>query len=227
MVLQNPSIAIGPATPGSEFYMAWGDILSKYSRCYLTFASDRAVAFAGVAKFFRALVDDRYVAGLWLRNLASDMMWFRNRLLTTAVIEKSKDRLRLLENDQVNQYRAPSFSWASTAVPIELNHTKDNVGYLVAVKCIKFRDTLNASIEEWTEDLYGPLLNPVIEFQVVGYLKKWRLKSYFDGEETYLFVIPDGPGEGSKKFRDWSNAILKETTQATLDFQLDSADIAA
>ncbi|EHK25840.1 uncharacterized protein TRIVIDRAFT_118478, partial [Trichoderma virens Gv29-8] len=74
-MLQSPQAALLPATPGTELYTAWGHVLSKYSRCYLTYASDRIVAFSGIAKFFRLLVDDNYVAGLWLRNLASDMMW--------------------------------------------------------------------------------------------------------------------------------------------------------
>ncbi|PNP48641.1 hypothetical protein TGAMA5MH_00332 [Trichoderma gamsii] len=150
--------ALEPATPGTELYDAWGDVLAKYSRCNLTFASDRAVAFAGIAKFFRALVDDNYVVGLWLRNLASEMMWYRHRLRTKAVIEEPRDRLSLFQQDQAHQYRAPSFSWASTAVPIAPNHAKGNSGFLAAVKCVKYRDTQNALVEEWTDDLY--ICNP-------------------------------------------------------------------
>lgn len=224
---QNQLTALGPATPGTELYGAWGDVLAKYSRCNLTFASDHAVAFAGIAKFFRALVDDNYVAGLWLRNLASEMMWFRNRLLTKAVIEGPQDRLCLFQHDQADQYRAPSFSWASTAVPIEPNHARGNSGFLATVKCVKFRDTPNASIEEWTNDLYGPLLHPIVEVQVVGTLKKWHLKPWFDGKDTDLYVIPDSPRQDSRKYKDWLDDISRDTTEATLDFQLDSADIAA
>lgn len=224
---RNQPIVLGPATPGTELYDAWGDVLAKYSSCNLTFASDRAVAFAGIAKFFRALVDDNYVAGLWLRNLASEMMWFRHRLLTKAIIEDSRDRLCLFQHDQANQYRAPSFSWASTAVPIEPNHAKGNSGFLVAVKCVKFRDTPTALVEEWTGDLYGPLLHPIVEVQAIGALKKWRLKSYLDGKEADLYVVPDGPGQDSRKFRNWSDAVSRDTTEATLDFQLDNADITA
>ncbi|PON24186.1 hypothetical protein TGAM01_v206874 [Trichoderma gamsii] len=145
--------ALEPATPGTELYDAWGDVLEKNSSCNLTFASDRAVAFAGIAKFFRALVDDNYVVGLWLRNLASEMMWYRDRLLTKAVIEEPRDRLSLFQHDQAHQYRAPSFSWASTAVPVAPNHAKGNSGFLAAVKCVKYRDTQNALVEEWTDDL--------------------------------------------------------------------------
>ncbi|KAM0445277.1 hypothetical protein ACHAO4_009778 [Trichoderma viride] len=224
---QNQSNTLGPATPGTELYNAWGDVLAKYSRCHLTFASDRAVVFAGIAKFFRALVNDNYVAGLWLRNLASEMMWFRNRLLTKAVVEDARDRLSLFQHDQANQYRAPSFSWASSAIPVEPNHAKGNSGFLVVVKCVKFRDTQNALVEEWTDNLYGPLLHPIVEIQAIGTLKKWRLKPYFDGKETDLYVVPDGPGQDSKKLKAWSDAISRDTTEATLDFQLDIADIAA
>lgn len=106
---QSQQTALGPATPGTELYGAWGDVLARYSRCNLTFASDRAVAFAGIAKFFKALVDDNYVAGLCIRNLASEMPWFRNCLLTKAVVEELRDRLSLFQHDQTHQYRAPSF----------------------------------------------------------------------------------------------------------------------
>lgn len=219
--------ALEPATPGTELYDAWGDVLEKNSSCNLTFASDRAVAFAGIAKFFRALVDDNYVVGLWLRNLASEMMWYRDRLLTKAVIEEPRDRLSLFQHDQAHQYRAPSFSWASTAVPVAPNHAKGNSGFLAAVKCVKYRDTQNALVEEWTDDLYGPLLHPIVEVEAIGTLKQWRLKSYFDGRQTDIFAIPHRPRQHSRKFRYWSDAISRNTREATLDFQLDNADIAA
>jgi hypothetical protein len=225
---QNRSTAFGPATPGTELYGAWGDVLAKYSRCNLAFASDRAVAFAGIAKFFKALVDDNYVAGLWLRNLASEMMWFRHRLLTKAVVEEPRDRLCLFQHDQAHQYRASSFrGHLQLYRSIEPNHAKGNSGFLVAVNCVKFRDIQNALVEEWTDDLYGPLLHPIVEVQAIETLKKWRLKPYFDGKETDLYAVPDGPGQDSRKLKDWSDAISRDTTEATLDFQLDNADIAA
>lgn len=225
--LQSPQATLLPATPGTELYTAWGDVLSKYSRCYLTYASDRTVAFSGIAKFFRSLVDDNYIAGLWLQNLASEMMWFRHRLLTTAVVEDTKDRLFLFKDDKKGAYRAPSFSWASTAVPVVPNHMKDNVGFIISVRCIKFRDNPNASIEDWTGDIFGPLSSPMIEILVVGALKKMRLQPYFDGEMTDFYVVPDSPSGSSKKLEDWSESISKETAEATLDFQVNNDDVAS
>lgn len=142
-------------------------------------------------------------------------MWFRHRLLTTAVVEDTKDRLSLFRHDEEGVYNAPSFSWASTAVPIEPNHMKDNVGFIISVKCIKFRDSSNASIEDWTGDIFGPLSNPMIEILVVGALKKMRLQPYFDGEMTDFYVVPDSPSGSSKKLEDWSESISKETAEAT------------
>ncbi|KAJ4863403.1 heterokaryon incompatibility protein (HET) domain-containing protein [Trichoderma breve] len=225
--LQSPQAALLPATLRTELYTAWGEILSKYSRCYLTYASDRTVAFSGIAKFFRSLVDDNYIAGLWLRNLASDMMWFRHRLLTTAVVEDTKDRLSLFNNNKGGVYRAPSFSWASTAVPIALNHMEDNMGFIISVRCIHFRDSSNATIEDWTGDIFGPLSTPMVEILVVGTLKKMRLQPYFDGEMTDFYVVPDSPSGSSKKTDDWSEPISKETAEATLDFQVNNEDVAA
>ncbi|KAK4067284.1 uncharacterized protein Triagg1_7727 [Trichoderma aggressivum f. europaeum] len=171
-------------------------------------------------------LDDNYIAGLWLRNLASDLMWYRHRLLTAAVVEDTKYRLSLFKNDKEDVYRAPSFSWASTAVPIEPNHMEGNVGFIIGVRCIKFRDCSNASIEDWTSDIFGPLSNPMIEILVVGTLKRMRLQPYFDGEMTDFYVVPDSSSGSFKKVEDWSESISKETAEATLDFQVNNEDVA-
>ncbi|UKZ74873.1 hypothetical protein TrVFT333_002543 [Trichoderma virens FT-333] len=53
-----------------------------------------------------------------------------------------------------------------------------------------------------------------------------QLRPYFDGEVTDLYVIPDSPSDNSKKAKDWSEAISKDATEATLDFQVKNDDIA-
>ncbi|KAH8808734.1 heterokaryon incompatibility protein-domain-containing protein [Xylogone sp. PMI_703] len=213
--------------PGTVLYNAWSDVLTKYSRCYLTFASDRLVAFAGIAKFFQAILNDRYIAGLWQRNLAYDMMWFRDDILTTAVIKDSKDHLCLFERNQADQYRAPSFSWASAEVPISPpNRLNSNFGFLVDVKCIKFRSGLNVPVEEMTEDIFGPMLSPTIEVIVVGSLRKMRLLPYFNSRETELYAAPGGPPAVFNKLEETKD-IYRDAELAKLDFQISKDDITA
>jgi hypothetical protein len=219
--------SLGQATPGNALYDSWEAILSKYSSCSLTYGSDRLIAFAGIANFFRTMLDDRYIAGLWLRNLLSEMMWFRDRLATTAVIDDPKDDNRLFEKPQTGQYIAPSFSWASTAVTVAVNHVETNLGFLVNASCIKYRSTLSDPIEEWTEDIFGPMLSPTIEVMVIGSLRKMRLLPYYDGKETALYVVPDGPKARFRALEAWSEEIDTDALQATLDFQVRNSDLAA
>ncbi|KAL7933087.1 hypothetical protein V8C35DRAFT_327868 [Trichoderma chlorosporum] len=182
-MLQSPQVTLLPVTPGTELYTAWGEILCKYSRCFLTYATDRTVAFSGIAKFFRSLVDDKYVAGLWLRNLASEMMWYRNRLLTTAVIEGAEDRLFLFKKDEAGAYRAPSFSWASTAVPIEPNHMNDNILIIGTLKKMRLQPYYDGEMtdlyvvpdspggnskkmKDWSEAMSNEATEATLDFQL-------------------------------------------------------------
>ena len=226
--MQNITSAIRvTAIPGTPIYNAWHEVLSRYSRCYLTFASDRLIAFAGIAKFFREIMGDKYIEGLWLRKLAYDMMWFRDLDITMPVIEDHNDRLRLFERAISNQYRAPSFSWASTGVPIKPpSRLNSNLGFLVTVKCIKFRHSPNLQVEEITEDVFGPMLSPTIEVMVVGSLRRMRLLPYLNGYQRELYVAPDNPDVDLKNLEDGSKNIPREVAAATLDFQILYDDIA-
>ncbi|KAL7957860.1 hypothetical protein V8C34DRAFT_314567 [Trichoderma compactum] len=154
--LRSPQATLLPATPGTKLYTAWG--------------SDRTVAFSGIAKFFRSLVDDNYIAGLWLRNLASDMMWYRHRLLTTAVFEDTKDRLCLFKNDAESVYRAPSFSWASTAMPIEPNHMEDNPyfdGEMTDFYVVPDSPSGSSKkMNDWSESISKETAEATLDFQV-------------------------------------------------------------
>ncbi|KAK6434741.1 hypothetical protein LTR95_009069 [Oleoguttula sp. CCFEE 5521] len=58
--------------------LGWNDMLHNYARMEITKQSDRLIAIAGVASFFckaLSLSDEDYVAGLWKRTLAEDLLW--------------------------------------------------------------------------------------------------------------------------------------------------------
>ena len=159
--------------------------------------------------------------------ISSSMMWFRDLDITTPVIEDHNDRLRLFERAISNQYRAPSFSWASTGVPIKPpSRLNSNLGFLVTVKCIKFRHSPNLQVEEITEDVFGPMLSPTIEVMVVGSLRRMLLLPYFNGYQRELYVAPDNPDVDLKNLEDGSKSIPREVAAATLDFQILYDDIA-
>lgn len=72
--------------------------MEEYSRLQLTFASDRTIAIAGLAKVFAQRLQDRYVAGLWESHLFFGLSWEVNH---------SGKRYRPAP------YRGPSWSWCS------------------------------------------------------------------------------------------------------------------
>ena len=53
----------------------WNDLVKQYSRCELTKASDKMFAMAGIAKLFRDITGDEYVAGWWKSRLLESLDW--------------------------------------------------------------------------------------------------------------------------------------------------------
>ena len=81
---------------------AWRDVLYDYTQRAVSYPSDRLVAISGIAQLFQRWwgSSNRYIAGLWERNLSTDLLWYRQR--------PSQGRL------VTGQYLAPSWSWAAT-----------------------------------------------------------------------------------------------------------------
>lgn len=55
-------------------YGVWADIAKTYSRTRLTFNSDKFIALAGIARYMKTVLNDTYVAGLWVRYLPGQLM---------------------------------------------------------------------------------------------------------------------------------------------------------
>lgn len=91
--------------PGiGALYDFWLGTIFHYSRAHLTKSSDKLVAISGVAKELKKMYDEvgstnvEYMAGLWSTTLAHELVWIRG---------STGGRLRS------DEYRAPSWSWAS------------------------------------------------------------------------------------------------------------------
>ena len=78
---------------------SWTLIVSQYSNCSLTKNSDKLVAISGIARRMSENTSDRYLAGLWLRSLHTDLCW---------AVEKTGLKTR----STFDKYRAPTWSWA-------------------------------------------------------------------------------------------------------------------
>ncbi|OBT65146.1 hypothetical protein VE03_04712 [Pseudogymnoascus sp. 23342-1-I1] len=80
---------------GCTEYTMWYDLVSDYSCRKLTFPEDRLRALLGLAELFREIVRDRFVWGLWHRDLPAGLLWSIQAPVPTAKLA------------------APSWSWAS------------------------------------------------------------------------------------------------------------------
>jgi hypothetical protein len=81
----------------------WAQILVEYSGRALSNSEDRLLAISGIAKHYSEILNDEYLAGIWLSDLPSALMW-----------ENISIRFqRPLSN------RAPSWSWAAIDGSVE------------------------------------------------------------------------------------------------------------
>ena len=91
--------------PKDGLWKLWKGIVELYSAKKLTYTSDKLVALSGIAKLMQQAFDDQYCAGLWRKNLVTQLFW---------VGACDEQRLR----PRPKPYRAPSWSWASLDGPI-------------------------------------------------------------------------------------------------------------
>jgi hypothetical protein len=128
-----------------DVYCYWWKIVETYSQCNLTREEDKLVAISGLAKeVYTALGGhDEYLAGLWRRNILSQLLWFIGGGWRTYGVRPER-------------YRAPSWSWASIdgriSIPAHTNPT--NLNFLVTL--------IDAHVDHSTENAFGQVKNGYI-----------------------------------------------------------------
>ena len=80
-----------------KFHSDWFHLISIYTRCRLTVVSDKLVAMSGIVQRIQESTGFRYLAGLWRDMLPFNLCWFVDRDA----------------QPPPEDYRAPSWSWAS------------------------------------------------------------------------------------------------------------------
>ncbi|KAJ8127575.1 hypothetical protein O1611_g6061 [Lasiodiplodia mahajangana] len=66
----------------SELYNAWSDILDQFGHLSMdgfTEPTDLLPAISGLAAYFGGLLEDKYCAGHWLRDLEIGLLWYRKK----------------------------------------------------------------------------------------------------------------------------------------------------
>jgi hypothetical protein len=142
--------------PDPQFYAhhLWDRIVVAYSSSLLTVGEDKLIALSGIAKRLQSVLNDQYIAGLWMKFLPCQLLWYVNDC-------------RQIDNTpsvRPEKYRAPSFSWASVDGIIRTGGFSDEK-FLI--------DITEVSISPATADLTG-LVNQGF-LRIRGILKELQL----------------------------------------------------
>ncbi|KAI5860765.1 heterokaryon incompatibility protein-domain-containing protein [Durotheca rogersii] len=120
-----------------ELRSIWSRLIEFYSGCALKHSTDKTVALAGLASAMKTVTQDCYLAGLWEKDIESQLLWEANR---------QSQRY----HSNVRDYIAPSWSWMSVNGSVEYDsrygaqHTDPNFSYH---KTCTFTNYLDASVE--------------------------------------------------------------------------------
>jgi hypothetical protein len=113
-------------TDKQRVHMLWQKIVVNYSRRELTKESDKLVALAGAASQIASVLEDRFLAGLWVKWLWRDLLWW---------VERAVDSSASL-GVRPTDFKAPSWSWASIKGPISYQFP-NGTGHLRYYRCLQ------------------------------------------------------------------------------------------
>lgn len=160
--------------PDLNFVQEWHMLVSQYSKCKLTYPTDKLIAFAGVAQSMIGARKDHYVAGMWERNLVYDLAWWRSTQ-DRKVFPSSETRLR-----------APSWSWASVdgeiVFPSILGGVKSR--FVEIIDCSDFVPSGSSSHTHGTIRAKGLCLPLTIEW--VADMARFRVAELWFSEDDKL-----------------------------------------
>lgn len=168
-------------------YHVWSDIVRLYSGTQLTKEADRLVAISGLAKRMRSILSDKYLAGLWAGQLPYQLVWH----ITTLRIDGGTGR-------RVENYRAPSWTWASVdgEVRIPMIERGANAESLIEIEEAKI--TPLSGIDDTAEviDGYIRLKGHLFKAEILGRdtdAGRFGLWIRVDGKLVYGMVYLDEP----------------------------------
>lgn len=105
--------------------MLWQQTVERYSRRHLSFEADKLVALAGAAHQVSQVLDDTFLAGLWVNSLWRDLLWW-----------SEAHSASLIPSTRYSRFRASSWSWASIHGPISYKFPS-GTSYLRYYPCIQ------------------------------------------------------------------------------------------
>lgn len=166
-------------------YSGWYRMVTEYSKRSLTYISDKLPAVAGLAALVAEHDGGKYCAGVWWEDVAWGLCWKKSSGL-----------------ERIEEYIAPSWSWASVNGPVEF---------------IDAHDTMYAQSDV-------TLMSRVTFYNF--YFAKRGLSEYGQIDMAWIYVeapmtLVDAADE--ERFRI-SGADSSEETELTFDFQMESRE---
>ncbi|KAI4217673.1 MAG: hypothetical protein LQ351_000269 [Letrouitia transgressa] len=142
-----------------ELFEDWRAILNEYSMSALTRPEDKLVAISGIVRIIQQATGMSYWAGIWDHDLTRQLLWAANG-----------------NNVRPQQYRAPSWSWASLDGKIDSgwNHggdtltawSRQSIVQFLEIKVTPVHQDMTGQISAAFIRLRGPL------FQVLSFDNK-------------------------------------------------------
>ena len=132
--------------PDLDPYHLWAKVVQAYTSCDLSEPGDKLIAISGIAKRFRSMLNDAYLAGLWLRVLPTQLLWH---------VDDCK-KANGLPARRPTSYRAPSWSWASVDGKVSTGDINID-GVLITV--------VNTHVKPFTDDVTGQIEDGYIVLQ--------------------------------------------------------------
>ncbi|RMJ08920.1 hypothetical protein CDV36_011447 [Fusarium kuroshium] len=110
--------------PG-DFETQWTRLVKDYRTESLTYETDRAIAFAGIARAIQGQTKMTYLAGIWKEFAEFELLWIVRR--PEALSHETNRKLA-----EQQKLAAPSWSWFSIAtLPQESRLATDSVGFTI------------------------------------------------------------------------------------------------
>ena len=122
--LRDAELDLDLSTPETlRFALEWMNMVNEYRARALSFATDRAVAFAGIASSYQRLYGLTYLAGCWFELLPLSLLWFiekkppaliRGQYL--AIVPRGVEPVYSLDVEEEGVRDSPSWSWFSAPI---------------------------------------------------------------------------------------------------------------
>ena len=183
-----------PTTPAEKArYLTdiWSGMVSRYTRCEISYGTDKFPALSAVAHHFQQLTCDTYHAGLWASVLLQNLLWFGKPGMGAATEKRKRDGR--------GHYIAPSWSWGSVVGEIAMASPPPNLKPCAKVVAV---ETLLAGPDPYGEIKSGKLT-------LCGRLRRglWAEPPPFSETPTRFHVL-DRKGAGE----EWQSGPWNQVT---------------